>query len=291
MKVKPGDRFGKLVVKETVRWDQIVCTCDCGNETVVYQHHLIQKNGTTSCGCARAQWREMQLSEIEEMFVGKTFNDLTVLEIKRGEDKYPTIAVCKCICGKEVEVYPTYLKNDHVKSCGCRKHLSGENSRAFKHGQTDSTIYRMYNGMKNRCSNPKSRSYKHYGKKGVKVCEEWNTSFETFYKWALENGYIKGLQLDRIDNEGDYSPENCRWVSALENNNNRRNNHYVTPWGLPKISLANAVRQFAIDETVRYGTVTIRLEDHWPIEEALRTPKGKPRNGTKPEKDNFGNPV
>lgn len=94
-------------------------------------------------------------------------------------------------------------------------------------------LYIVWETMKNRCENPNRKKYKDYGGRGIKVCEEWHDA-EIFCKWALANGYAEGLQLDRIDNDGNYCPENCRWVTPKENNRNRRNTKYLTIGGITK---------------------------------------------------------
>ena len=76
-----------------------------------------------------------------------------------------------------------------------------------------------------RCTNQNNKSYKIYGGRGIKICNEWKEDKESFYNWAISNGYKEGLQLDRINTNGDYEPSNCRWVTSKQNNNNRRNNH------------------------------------------------------------------
>lgn len=91
-------------------------------------------------------------------------------------------------------------------------------------------IYWAWKAMKQRCNNPKCEAYRNYGARGIKVCEEWNR-FEPFLEWCIQNGYKKGLDLDRKNNNGDYTPENCRWISRKENLNNRRNTVYLTVCG------------------------------------------------------------
>ena len=100
-------------------------------------------------------------------------------------------------------------------------------------------IYKVWSGIKQRCFNPNSNRYKNYGGRGISICDEWKNSFETFCKWALENGYKEGLSIDRIDHEKDYEPSNCRWADEITQQNNRTNNtlyeyegetHTLTEW-------------------------------------------------------------
>lgn len=95
-------------------------------------------------------------------------------------------------------------------------------------------VARIYESMKSRCNNPNRKKYDSYGARGIYVCDEWNGSFESFCEWALTNGYEDGLQLDRIDNSGPYSPENCRWVTPKENSRNTRRNRHLTLLGITK---------------------------------------------------------
>lgn len=161
---------------------------------------------------------------------GQKINSLTV--IKRAEDKIQPSGrrkvqwECLCDCGNKTIVEASHLLSGHTRSCGC---LKGE-----KHKKAGSKIYAVWNTMRARCHNPNNTSYERYGAKGVKVCKEWAGSFTAFYNWALENGYKDGLTIDRIDNNRNYCPENCRWVTAKEQNRNKRNNHFITYKGETK---------------------------------------------------------
>lgn len=97
-----------------------------------------------------------------------------------------------------------------------------------KHGHTGNRIYNIYRGMRTRCYNKKDYHYNWYGARGIKICEDWDNDFLSFYEWSINNGYQDNLTIDRIDNNKDYSPDNCRWITTQKQCNNRRNNHLVT---------------------------------------------------------------
>lgn len=134
---------------------------------------------------------------------------------------------CKCDCGNEVDVTACKLLSGQL-SCGC---LGKECAEKFgksntKHGGSYSHLYKIWQGMRNRCNKPWDTAYKRYGAKGITVCDEWNNSFELFRDWAFKHGYIEGLDkkqqsLDRIDGTMGYSPDNCRWATAKEQQENR----------------------------------------------------------------------
>lgn len=150
------------------------------------------------------------------------------LLVVKKSDSGRTRWICKCDCGNVVELSAWYFY--HNKSCGCLENENKKNlgKNNIKHGMTKSILYSKYCGMKERCHNPNYRYFWRYGGRGIKVCNEWlgENGFENFVKWAYENGYDdnkKGYQqtLDRIDNDKDYAPGNCRWVTQKVQSNNR----------------------------------------------------------------------
>jgi hypothetical protein len=127
--------------------------------------------------------------------------------------------LCKCDCGNECYRDTSAIATGRVQSCGClQKKATSEAKKT--HGMADSRLYRTWGHMKHRCSNPNDKHYHRYGGRGILVCKEW-LSFENFMAWALENGYEESLTIDRVDNNGDYSPENCRWIPHEKNSTKR----------------------------------------------------------------------
>lgn len=140
---------------------------------------------------------------------------------KRGEGRK---WVCVCDCGNHKVIRMSDLRSGKTKSCGC---LEKENltkiSLKNAHGQTKTRLHNIWIGMKNRCNNKNNQAYKYYGGRGISVCDEWNRSYQTFHIWAINNGYNKNLTIDRIDVDGNYQPNNCKWSTRKEQSRNRRN--------------------------------------------------------------------
>lgn len=140
---------------------------------------------------------------------------------------------CQCDCGNIRIVRLCNLRHSKSEqlSCGCyRKEKSG--NREYYHHLSNTHIYSAWYNMKVRCYYTKQVYYKRYGGRGIKVCDEWKNSFKSFYEWAINNGYKEGLSLDRIDNDGNYEPSNCRWVSMKRQNRNRCNNAILEKDGI-----------------------------------------------------------
>ena len=204
--------------------------------------------------------------------VGKKYGRLLV--IKRSESlNGKTRWLCKCDCGNECIVHDTSLKSGNTLSCGCYK---AENAKRLYSTvrQNDKHLYAVWNGIKQRCTNPNNSSYHNYGGRGIKIYDEWANNYKSFYDWAIHAGYEKGKEIDRIDNDGNYEPDNCRFVYKETQANNKRNVLLYTIRGTTK-SLSQWCREYKQD----YFLVRQRVYKlGWAIEDALITPKGKRRN-------------
>lgn len=162
--------------------------------------------------------------------IGMKFGRLAVLKEIEKNKNLRTFE-CICECGNKKIVFKKYLKNGETKSCGClKKEYLKNKTIGLKHGMSRTKFYKMYDSIKKRCLNKNNKDYKNYGGRGIKICEEWlnkENGFINFYNWAIENGYKEGLSIDRINNNGNYEPKNCRWITNKEQQRNTRNNVFL----------------------------------------------------------------
>ena len=207
---------------------------------------------------------------------GKRFGRLTVLRQATEKQNNRICWVCICDCGKKVIISGQSLRSGATKSCGCllretaRKNLEPS---IRTHSQSKTRLYRVWCAMKRRCYNPNTDAYKHYGGRGIKVCDEWKNDFVSFQEWALANGYdeeakVGQCTIDRKDNNKDYSPENCHWVTQKEQTRNTRTNHYVEYQG-ETVTIAELSEITGIP----YNKLQPRIKTlGWSAEKAVNTP-------------------
>lgn len=170
---------------------------------------------------------------------GKKFGHLRVTrEVERRNAK--RMWECKCECGgiaKRDTYYLTHGGED--LSCGCVHHQRIAQSQ-IKHGMSKTRLYKIWEAMKRRCDNPKAERYPRYGGRGIRYCDAWK-KFDLFWEWARQSGYAEGLSLDRIDVNGDYCPENCRWIPLKDQNNNMSTNRRIV-FGGESLTVAQFAR-------------------------------------------------
>ena len=210
----------------------------------------------------------------------KKNNMLTVIGYTRGKDGRK-MAICKCDCGNIKLAKPLHWERGKVKSCGCYAR-----SLRLEHSNDLDRIRRIHNGMVQRCYNPNSHAYKYYGARGITVCDDWRTNRESFIEWSLKNGYRSDLTIDRIDNDGNYSPDNCRWADRITQSHNQRRDNVVPPvlkpyktWTIDGITKLR--KQWCKEYSISYPTVMYRIEKKgMDIKKALsaeRMASGRPR--------------
>lgn len=203
---------------------------------------------------------------------GQRFGRLVVID--RAWDKPGVWWNCTCDCGKTKPIRSSQLRYGHTQSCGCLRDEMREEHNKPTHGETNTRLYSIWRGMKKRCYQPTSAGYKNYGGRGITVCDEWIASYESFRDWSLANGYADGLTLDRIDLNGNYEPSNCRYASYLEQENNKRNSHFievngvkltVTQWAritnTPPSTLKNRIASKGEREAVRISLTKCKYEE------------------------------
>ena len=193
---------------------------------------------------------------------GKRFGRLLVLK-REGIDKSKhSTWLCQCDCGNIKVISRPCFRTTY--SCGC---LAKEllRNKVLKHNMYGTRLNRIWQRMKTRCNNFNDEHYKNYGGRGIRVCNEWNdseTGFMNFYAWAMQNGYRDDLTIDRIDVNGNYEPSNCRWITNLEQQNNKRTNHIIEYYG-KKYTISQLSRLLGINKT----TLRNRILNNWKEDE------------------------
>lgn len=194
---------------------------------------------------------------------GQKYGRLTALYKLRNYHKKGTYWLCVCECGNLKEVYLGSLTSGATTSCGCY-HKERVKEAFTIHGKRNTRLHKIWRCMKQRCYNTNNTDYPNYGQRGIKMCDEWLTDFMTFYKWAMTNGYNDKLSIDRIDVDGNYSPDNCRWATAKQQARNRRYCKYFTYDGE-----THCIKEWCEILNLNYKTISTRLSRNWSIEKAL----------------------
>ena len=201
------------------------------------------------------------MSKLKDL-TGITFGRLTVIKRAENQGKY-VVWECECSCGNTVLVKAASLSSGNTKSCGCLKH---EHPYMITHGLSKHRLYSIWIGMKGRCYNPNDSKYKNYGERGIAICDEWKNDFKAFYDWSMNNGYEETLTIERIDVNGNYTPENCTWIPMLEQCRNTTKVRWIEYNGESKL-LSDWAKDIGIDPE----TLSQRIEK-WGINKAMTTP-------------------
>lgn len=201
---------------------------------------------------------------------GRRFGRLLVVNRANKNSFGEALWECQCDCGNSHIAKGSSLRRGKCLSCGCyqRECISKAHT---KHNMYGTRLYHIWSGMIQRCTNPNNSKYKNYGKRGIKVCDEWK-DFSNFYKWASATNYAENLTIDRVDVNGNYTPDNCRWTTINIQENNRTNNFVISICGTSH-TLAEWCRIYHIS----YSTVQERIRHNWDITTAITTPIRKRR--------------
>lgn len=218
--------YGKWTVIEKIEnGREWLCECSCGDKTRKPVDVYNLKSGKSkSCGCTAKEFEDIS---------GRSYGRWKVLNRVKSTRKNAIKWLCECSCENKTtrEILGSTLKNGTSKSCGCMQKEEG-----LTHNLSKTRIYRIRMMMIQRCYNPVSTDYTNYGQRGIRICDDWlgDSGFINFNKWANENGYDKELSIDRIDVNGNYEPDNCKWATDKEQGNNRRTSVFIEFDGVTK---------------------------------------------------------
>jgi hypothetical protein len=206
-------------------------------------------------------------------YIGLTFEKLTVIGVsKRNQNEKRYYLDCQCECGNIIRLLPYQIKKHQVKSCGCLRTQAAKNARSyianhFENDRSKHPLYWIWYQMINRCENQNSKYYNRYGGRGISVCEEWH-DFNNFVLWSDSvNGRPRGYSLDRINNDGNYEPNNCRWTTNFQQGINKSSNILVEYKGQTK-----TLMEWSLITGIRWTTLYHRFTRGWDVDKMLSTP-------------------
>lgn len=203
----------------------------------------------------------------KEDLTGRRFGRLTVVAEEDVRWNGNVVWLCKCDCGNYTRVRASHLKRGGVMSCGCLNQ-----SIITRHGESDTRLHHTWACMIDRCTNPNAQEADKYLERGIKVCDEWLNSYEAFAEWAKANGFDENAKrgkctLDRINNDGDYEPNNCRWVDMKVQGRNRRNNRLLTLDGE-----THCIAEWGEIMHIHPSRISKRLQRGWSVRDAICRP-------------------
>lgn len=259
-----GYKNGTLTVKNptntrskngSIIWE---CECECGNKVYLTKQQ-IEKN--PYCGKCNKTYNFID-------FKDKQIGVLHVIEYV-GDSKW----LCECECGNRKIVHRSVLQKGATYACSCKRKLHKSDCNTT-HGKSDTRLYHVWCGMKNRCYNKNLDEYHRYGGRGITICPEWlgEHGFENFSEWAYSTGYNENAKrgectIDRIDNDGNYEPSNCRWATYIEQANNRSDNHLIEINGVVK-----GIKDWCAEYGIKIGTYKTRVRRGMDDVSAITTP-------------------
>lgn len=261
-----GKRFDMLTVIEPTggrRYGYIEyrCRCDCGNEVALGANDL-RKRCRHTCGCHRLTNQDL---------TGQRFGHLVGIA-PTPEDR--SSFLFRCDCGATKTIRKSAVASGLTVTCGaCSYHHNNLSEKHTTHGMSRTGFYEQYRGMIKRCTDPNAINFADYGGRGIAVCDEWKR-FEAFRDWAIASGWREGLTLDRIDNDGPYSPTNCRWVTSEAQQRNKRSNLMLEYRGETKTAV-----EWSEILGIPRKTLYERIRRGWSVEDALTKPVQKHTRG------------
>lgn len=222
------------------------------------------------CGIIDVSRKGGKFISCYKKLAGKRFGRLTVLSYQGNDKNRAALWLCRCDCGNEIVKTSSYLTHSKVASCGClaKEKCQRMGKSNLKYPNAIPRLLSIWTGMKYRCNNEKSTDWKNYGGRGIKICEDWMNSFDSFQYWAIFNGYKEGLTIERKDVNGDYCPENCCWIANKEQIWNRTTTIRVDIDGKQYV-----LKDLCDKYNLVYNRVVQRIKKGWDIKIALFAPR------------------